>query len=421
MSPTFRSLRVRNYRLFAIGQVVSNTGTWMQRVAQDWLVLELTHSGTALGITIGLQFLPLLLFGLWGGVIADRYSKRTLLIGTQAAMGVLALLLGVLDLAGVVQVWHVYLLAFGLGLATALDNPARQSFVMEMVGPDDLSNAVSLNSATFNFARVMGPAVAGLLVTMAGTGPVFLINAASYLAVILSLARMRTGELRLQPPVPREKGQLRDGLRYVAGSPKLLLPIIIVGFVGTFGMNFQLTMALFAKNVFGKGPEAFGLLSSALALGALMGALLSARRGRPDPALLVGAAVTFGVLEVVTGLMPTYWTFAAMLVPTGLALLTLNTAANATTQLNSDPAMRGRVMSLYMLVFLGGTPLGAPVIGWVAEQFGPRWSLLVGGAVSAVASVVAALVLARRNGTVIRMRLRPRPYVRVGAPEEMAS
>jgi MFS family permease len=420
MSPTFRSLRVRNYRLFAGGQVVSNTGTWMQRVAQDWLVLELTHSGTALGVTIGLQFLPLLLFGLWGGVIADRYSKRILLISTQATMGALALLLGVLDLAGVVQVWHVYLLAFGLGLATALDNPTRQSFVMEMVGPDDLPNAVSLNSATFNFARVMGPAIAGLLITMAGTGPVFLINAASYLAVILGLARMRTDELRVNPPVPREKGQLRDGLRYVGSSPQLLLPIVIVGFVGTFGMNFQLTMALFAKDVFGRGPEAFGLLSSALAFGALMGALLSARRGRPDPRLLVAAAVTFGALEIVTGLMPTYWTFAAMLVPTGLALLTLNTAANATTQLNSDPAMRGRVMSLYMLVFLGGTPLGAPVIGWVAEQFGPRWSLIVGGAVSAVASVVIALLLARGRDAAVRLRPRPVPRVHARAPENLA-
>jgi MFS family permease len=416
VSPTFRSLRVRNYRLFAGGQVVSNTGTWMQRVAQDWLVLELTHSGTALGITTGLQFLPMLLFGLWGGVLADRYPKRALLMITQATMGVLALVLGVLDVTGVVEAWHVYVLAFALGLATAVDNPTRQSFVVEMVGKDDLPNAVGLNSATFNSARVVGPAIAGLLINAVGTGPVFLINAVSYVAVIISLARMRMDELRVQPPVPRAKGQLREGLRYVRGRPELLLPITIVGFVGTFGMNFQITTALFAKDVFGRGPEAFGLLTTAFAAGSLIGALGSARRGRPRQALLVGAAVTFGVLEVITGLMPSYWTFMAMLVPTGAVLLTLNTSANATTQLNAAPAMRGRVMSLYMLVFLGGTPVGAPVIGWVAEQFGARWSLIVGGAVSALASMVAGLLLARRRGLAVRMRMLPRPRVLVGVP-----
>jgi MFS family permease len=409
VSPTFRSLHVRNYRLFAAGQVVSNTGTWMQRIAQDWLVLQLTHSGTALGITIGLQFLPMLLFGLWGGVIADRYSKRALLIGTQASMGVLALVLGILDVTGVVEVWHVYALAFGLGLATAVDNPARQSFVVEMVGREDLPNAVGLNSATFNSARIVGPAIAGWLITLGGTGPVFLINAASYLAVIFGLFRMNVAELRIEPRVPREPGQLREGLRYVWSRPELLLPITIVGFVGTFGLNFQMTTALFAKDVFGKGPEAFGLLTTALAVGSLAGALLAARRGKTSTSLLVGAAVTFGLLEIVTGLMPTYWTFMAMLVPTGLAVLTLNTAANSSTQLGSDPAMRGRVMALYMLVFLGGTPIGAPIMGWVAEEFGPRWSLILGGAISAVASAVAALLLARRRGLAVRMRVRPRP------------
>jgi MFS family permease len=416
MSPTFRSLRVRNYRLFASGQLVSNTGTWMQRVAQDWLVLELTGSGTALGITTGLQFLPMLLFGLWGGVIADRYHKRTLLTITQATMGLQALVLGVLVVTDMAQVWHVYLLAFSLGLATAVDNPTRQSFVVEMVGPDDLPNAVALNSATFHSARVIGPAIAGLLIHAVGTGPVFLLNALSFGAVIAGLARMRPGELHLQQPAPRGRGQLVEGLRYVRSRPELLLPIAIAGFVGTFGLNFQMTLALFAKDVFGQGAQSFGLLTTALAVGSLGGALYGARRARPTPMLLVGAAVAFGLLEIITGLMPTYAAFMAMLVPTGFAVIALNTANNATAQLNAAPSMRGRVMSLYMLVFLGGTPLGAPFVGVVAEQFGPRWSLLLGGAVSAGASLAVGLWYVRRTGRVVRVRLRPRPWILVEEP-----
>jgi MFS family permease len=413
VSPTFHSLRVRNYRLFAAGQVVSNTGTWMQRVSQDWLVLELTHSGTALGITTGLQFLPMLLFGLWGGVIADRYPKRTLLMITQTVMGLLALVLGTLVLTGAVAVWHVYLLAFALGLAAAVDTPTRQSFVMEMVGPEDLPNAVGLNSASFNVARVSGPAVAGLLIHAVGTGPVFLINAASYGAVLLGLGRMRVAELWSRPPAQRGRGQLRAGLRYVRGRPDLLLPITLVGIVGTFGLNFQMTLALFAKDVFDRGAQSFGVLSSAYAVGSLAGALLAARRGRARRRVLVGAVVAFGLLEITTALMPTYWTFMAMLVPTGCAVLTLNTAANSTTQLATDPTMRGRVMSLYLLVFLGGTPLGAPLMGAIAEAFGPRWSLIVGGAVSLVASLAVVAYFARREGLRLRVRLRPRTRPRL--------
>jgi MFS family permease len=402
VSPTFRALRNRNYRFYASGQVVSNTGTWMQRVAQDWLILELTHnSGSALGITTGLQFLPMLLFGLWGGVIADRFPKRRLLMCTQASAGVLALTLGLLDVSGVVQAWHVYLLAFGLGVVTSLDNPSRQSFVVEMVGRDDLQNAIALNSATFNAARLFGPAIAGLMINMWGTSPVFFVNAVSYGAVIIGLAMMRPAELLTTEVVPRARGQLREGLAYVWGRPDLLLVIIIVFFVGTFGLNFQMTLALIAKETFHRGAGEYGLLSTVLALGTLSGALLAARRSEITQPLVVGAALVFGCLEFVTGLMPSYLTFAVLLVPTGAAAITLMTSANSTMQLRVAPRMRGRVMGLYMLVFMGGTPIGAPVIGWLAEVFGPRWSLLIGGAVSALATVGATAVLARKRGLVV--------------------
>ncbi|HEX6468789.1 MAG TPA: MFS transporter [Streptosporangiaceae bacterium] len=399
----FRSLRRRNYRLFATGQIVSNTGTWMQRVAQDWLVLNLTHgSGVALGITTGLQFLPLLLFGLWGGVIADRYDKRRVLVVTQAAMGSLALLLGALVLGGVAQVWHVYVLAFALGLATVVDNPTRQTFVVEMVGRADLPNAIALNSAIFNSARILGPAVAGLAIALLGTGPVFLVNAASYAAVLTGLALMRESELQRGEPVARAKGQLRAGLRYVRRRRDLVMVLVLVGFVAAFGMNFQLTTALMSRGVFHTGASAFGLASTMLAVGALAGSLLAARRARLPRHLLPVAALAFGLLEIVTGLMPTYGTFIALLVPTGMALLTFNTAANTTMQLNVSPEMRGRVMGLYMLVFVGTAPVGSPVIGYMAEHLGPRAGLIVGGVVSFVATLVTVAVMAARDTPVRR-------------------
>ncbi|WP_121436945.1 MFS transporter [Actinomadura pelletieri] len=402
----FRSLRVRNYRLYAAGQVVSNTGTWMQRIAQDWLVLELTlGSGTALGITTGLQFLPLLLFGLWGGVIADRYSKRLLLMLTQTAMGVLALILGFLAITGAAQVWHVYVLAFGLGLATVIDNPARQSFVVEMVGKRDLPNAIALNSATFNGARLLGPAVAGVLIALIGTGPVFLVNAASFGAVLFGLYAMRTDELHPADPVKRAKGQLREGLSYVRGRRDLMLIIVLIGFLAMFGMNFGTTVALVAKEVFHTDASAFGLASSMLALGALAGALVAARRvARPRLRLLVAVGLTFGVLEIITGLMPTYWSFLVLLVPTGVAMMTIMTAANSSIQLGVAPEMRGRVMGLYMLVFLGSNPLGAPTVGWMAEHFGARTSIVAGGLISALASIAVGALAARDHPAFVRIR-----------------
>jgi len=411
----FRSLRVRNYRLFASGQVVSLTGTWMQRVAQDWLVLELSHnSGTAIGITTGLQFLPLLVLGLYGGVLADRYSKRMLLVWAQAAMGVCALLLGVLDVTGVVALWHVYALALVLGVASALDAPVRQAFVAELVGPKELTNAVSLNSATFNTGRIFGPAIAGLMISRVGTAPVFLVNAGSFVAVIAGLLLMRESELFLIERTKRASGQLRDGLRYVRTRPELLLPIILVGLVGTFGFNFQITMALIAKTTFHQGAGAYGLLSSMLALGSLLGALVAASRKRPRLSLLFGGALAFGVLEVVVGLMPNYVSFAALLLPVGIATITFTTAANTSIQLASAPGMRGRVMAIYLMVFLGGTPLVAPLIGYLADVFGPRSTLVVGGVISAVSAVVTATLLARRRDVRVTRHSSPHPHLHVG-------
>jgi MFS family permease len=409
----FRSLRTRNYRLFAIGQVVSNSGTWMQRVAQDWLVLQLTHgSGTALGIATGLQFLPTLASP-WGGAIADRYPKRRILMLTQTAMGLLALILGVLAATGAVRIWQVFALAFGLGLATLVDNPTRQAFVTEMVGHTHMPNAIALNSAIFNLARIAGPAAAGLVIGAVGTPAAFFVNAASYGAVLTGLKLMRPGELHPANPVPRTRGQLREGLRYVLARPALLWPMVLIFFVATFGMNFQVTNALMSRQVFHTGATAFGVASAVFAAGALAGALLAARRRQPGLRLLVIAAFSFGVLEVVSALMPSFWLFLALLVPTGLALLTLSTAANSVVQLGSAPDMRGRVMGLYMLVFLGGAPLGSPLVGWVAELFGPRMSLVAGGVISAVAAAIIGLVLARRRGITAGEYLRPRELARV--------
>ena len=416
MSATFRSLRVRNYRLFASGQIVSLSGTWGQRVAQDWLVLELSgNSGIALGITTGLQFLPVLIFGLYGGVLADRYDKRKLLLGAQAAMGVLALALAVLDLTGAVALWHVYALAFALGIASAIDTPVRQAFVSEMVGPDDLPNAVSLNSATFNSARIVGPAVAGLAIAAFGTGWVFAANALSYVAVLAGLHAIRPAELFPSKRLVRAKGQLREGLSYVRTRPNLLVPMVLVFMVGTFGLNFQITLALVVKEVFGRSAGAYGLLSAFLAVGSLLGALASARRsGPPRQRTMLAAAGVFGLLEVAVGLAPTYELMALLLVPTGIAVLTFTTTTNAILQLGSAPQVRGRVMALYILVFLGGTPVGAPLIGALAEAFGPRSSIVVGGLVTALSAVVAAVVLTRLRALRLEPHLvRRRPHVHV--------
>jgi MFS family permease len=410
LSPTFRSLSNRNYRLYASGAVVSNVGTWMQRIAQDWLVLQLTHgNGTALGLTTGLQFLPILLLSPYAGLIADRFPKRRLLQVTQLMLAVPALVLGLLALTGVAQTWEVYVLAFVFGIGSAFDAPARQSFVSEIVGPEDLTNAVGLNSASFNLARMIGPALAGVLIAAIGsgvpaTGGVILVNAVSYGAVILSLQRMRERDLTPAVREPRHKGMIADGVRYTLARPDLMLILTIVFFAGTFGLNFQITSALMATEVFHKGAGEYGVLGTTLAIGSLSGALLAARRVRIRHRLVILAALAFGVAEIVSGLLPTYLTFAIWTPVLGLCSLTLITSANATFQMGVAPEMRGRVMALYMMVFMGGTPIGAPIIGWIGQTFGPRWTLLGGGAMTIAGTLLAVLVFSRVTGLVGRSR-----------------
>ena len=400
MTPTFQALSVPNFRLYSTGSVISNTGTWMQRVAQDWLVLELTSSGSALGITTGLQFLPFLLVTPFAGLLADRYSKRRLLIATQASLAVTAGILGLLASTGAVEVWHVWVLAFLFGCGTAFDTPARQSFVVEMVGRDNLPNAVGLNSASFNIGRIAGPAAAGLLISALGsgvqaTGTVIALNAVSYLAVIQSLRRMDIADLDPSVPVPRAKGAVRDGIRYVRSKPLLVFVFTVAFFAGTFGLNFQMTSALMATTVFDKGATEYGLLGTIMAVGALLGALLAARRGYPRRLLLVLAPTSFAVVEIAAGLMPSFWTFAAILPLLGITSLTMMNSLQTVVQMTVEPELRGRVMALYMMILMGGTPFGAPVVGWVGETFGARWTLIGGGAATLVAVLAATAWLVR--------------------------
>ncbi len=417
MSPTFRSLNNRNYRLYATGGAVSNTGTWMQRVAQDWLVVVLAvNDGTALGITTGLQFLPALLLSPYAGLIADRFPKQLLLQVTQTVMAATALLLGVLAVTGTVQVWHVYVLAFVFGVGSAFDAPARQSFVSEMVEPEDLSNAVGLNSASFNAARVAGPALAGLLIGVFGggaeaTGWVILLNGLSYAAVVLALRRMVVADLHTTPRETRHKGMILDAVRYLRGRPDLMLILSVVFFAGTFGLNFQMTSALMATQIFHKGATEYGLLGSAMAVGSLAGALLAARRTRIRLRLVAGAALLFGGVEIVSGLAPSYLTFMLIVPLLGFTALTMITAANTTMQLATAPHLRGRVMALYLMVFMGGTPLGSPFIGWVGEEFGARWTLIGGGGLTIVGVLASLVVFSRSRARVDHRVLVEEPVV----------
>jgi len=421
MSPTFQALSVRNYRLYWTGGLVSNTGTWMQRVAQDWLVLQLTHSGIALGITTALQFLPFLLVTPYAGLLADRMSKRRLLMMTQLGLATTATLLGLLAVTGLIEVWHVFVLAFVFGVGTAFDAPARQSFVLEMVGRDFVPNAVGLNSASFNFGRIIGPAAAGGLIAWLGSGPdatgwVILINGLSYFAVLASLRAMRVSELNVTDPLERAKGALRDGVRYVLARPDLIFVFVVAFATGTFALNFQMTTALMATGEFDKGAGEFGLLGSMMAVGSLTGALLSARRGYPRRLVLVLAAVGFALAEIAAGLMPTYWLFAAWLPVCGIAALTLLNALQTTVQLSVDADIRGRIVALYMMTLMGGTPFGAPVIGWVGETFGPRWTLIGGGLATLVAVVAATFWMLRKQElTVAEVALRRPVADRVAA------
>jgi MFS family permease len=394
----FRSLRSSNYRVWAAGALVSNVGTWMQRTAQDWLVLtELTHhNASAVGVVMALQFAPQLLLLPWTGFAADHFNQRRLLIVTQATMGGLALLLGLLTVTGVVQLWHVYVFAFLFGSAAAFDAPVRQTFVAELVGDADLSNAVALNSTSFNAGRMIGPAISGLVIASVGTGWAFLINGVSFFAVLLSLSLLRTSALHANERAHRAKGSFTGGFRYVWKRPDLKAILVMLFLIGTFGLNFPIFISTMAVSVFHTDARGYGALSSIMAIGTVCGALISASRSKPQfGSLLVGAAV-FGLGCALAGVAPSYWLFGAALVVIGVAALTFTNTTNSLMQLSTEPAMRGRVMALRVGIALGGTPIGAPIVGWVADTFGPRWALGVGAASGFAAAAVAIYALARK-------------------------
>ena len=414
----FRSLAVRNYRLYFTGNVISQTGTWMNRVAQDWLVLQITgNDPIALGIATALQFGPVLFLSLIAGTIADRYDKRTLLIWIQAVLGALGVALGLAASFHVATIWYVYVACLLVGVAAAFDGPTRQAFVMELVGRSEVTNAVALNSMGFNGARIVGPAVAGVLIALTDSGPVMTLAGFGYVAVIVSLVRMRPEELHAAAKLSRAAGQIRDGLRYIAARRDLKMIMLLVLLVSTFGMNFQLTLAIMAKIVFHRDASSYGLLTTMLAVGSLLGALVSARRqNAPRLRLLVGAAIAFGGAEIAMGVTGSYALLALLLVPGGVFMLVFSNAANAALQLTTAPEMRGRVMSIYVLVFLGGAPFVSPVLGFVAQRFGGGAPLWMGGAISLLSAVVLGVWIGRTARMHLQIRARPVPHVHVVSP-----
>lgn len=392
---TFASLRTPNYRRYFAGQAVSLVGTWMQTVAQAWLVLELTGSGTALGLVAAAQFLPILLLAPYGGVLADRLDKRTILIATQAALGAMALTLGVLVVTGAVRLWMVVVLALLLGIATALDNPARQAFAQEMVGAGGLRNAVSLNSVLVNTARAVGPAVAGVLIATIGTGPCFLINAASYVAVVVALLGMDVDALVRSPRQDRGPGQVRQGLRYVARTPDLLIPLMMLAVVGTLAYEFQVVLPLLARGPLDGGAGTYGMLTSAMGAGAIVGGLVVAGRGGTGLRALTLASAVFGLAILAAAAAPSVPVALIALTVVGATSVTFLAVGNTTLQLTSEPRFRGRVMALWAVAFLGSTPLGAPIVGAVSEHISPRGGLVIGGLACLAAAAVGAAALAR--------------------------
>ncbi|HTC96928.1 MAG TPA: MFS transporter [Bradyrhizobium sp.] len=397
MSGIFRSLRNPNYRIWAIGSLISNIGSWMQRTAQDWIVLVgLTdHSATAVGIVMGLQFGPQILLLPLTGYAADHLDRRKLLFCTQASMGVLALVLGLLVVTGYVQLWHVYVFAFLLGCAAAFDSPVRQTFVAELVDDELLPNAVGLNSTSFNAARMIGPAIAGSLIAAVGTGWVFLINAASFIAVLISLTVLRTLPMRERPA--RARGSLLEGFRYVLRRDDLKAVLLMLFLIGTFGLNFPIFISTMSVSVFHAGAGAYGLLTSMMAAGSVIGALMVAARPRPGIRVLLIGALLFGLGCAAAAAMPNYVSFGIMLTMVGIAAQTVTTSTNSFVQTSTEHHMRGRVTAILLAIALGGTPVGAPIVGWIADAFGPRWALGVGAASGILAAIVAFIFLAARN------------------------
>ncbi|HZE42116.1 MAG TPA: MFS transporter [Stackebrandtia sp.] len=410
LADTFRSLRVRNYRLFAAGQLTSLLGRWMQIVSIDWLVLQLSgNSGSALGFVTAFQFLPVLLLSLTGGKLADRYNKRRMLLIFNSAWLVLSASMATLVLSGAIQLWHVFVFSAVLGVVNALENPVRQSFVSELVGTELLPNALSLSSATFNSARIIGPAIAGGLIAFFGTGTVIAINAVGYLAPLVCNMLMNRDDLLVPHAIPKDT-RIREGVRYTLRRSDLVLPLVLMFIIGGVGFNFPITLALLAKTVFHTGPSTFGLLTTALASGALAGALYSSkRRGRPTANVVIGTAGAFSALETLVGVAPSFITASLVLIPCGFAMSFLGQAANQRIQLGVDADHRGRVMALYVMVFLGSTPIFAPLIGWLSEHAGPRSGLWLGGLVGVVTAAAAFAVRCRQRDVRISVTIRPRP------------
>jgi MFS family permease len=392
---SFNSLEVPNYRRYFTGQLISLSGTWMQTVAAIWLVLDLTGSGVAVGLTTALQFLPMLLIGAWGGLLADRIPKRRLLIATQALMAIPALGLFAVTAAGVVAPWMVFLAVFAMGAVNAVDNPARQSFVIEMVGPERVVNAVSLNSVIVQMARIVGPAIAGILIATVGVVPCFALNALTFLAMIIALWQMDPARLHTTPVASRQKGAIRAGLRYVAASPQLAVPLALMALVGTLGFNFQVVLPLLAKFSFDGGAMTYAAMLSAMAVGSIAGALVNGSHGRTGPGLIAGGALAFGVAALLSAAMPALVFEIVTLAVLGGAAVTFAATINSTLQLAVSPEMRGRVMALYSVVFLGSTPIGGPLAGWLAQTYDPRVALLLAGVSGLSAAWAAHVCFAR--------------------------
>jgi MFS family permease len=404
---SFDSLSVPNYRRYFAGQIVSVSGNWMQMVAEIWLVLELTDSGFAVGATTALQFLPILLFGAWGGVLADRFAKRRLLMVTQTLMALPALALFVVTVGGAVAPWMVFLVAFARGTVNAVDNPTRQAFAIEMVGADRLVNAVSLNSVLIHASRLIGPAIAGVVIATAGVAPCFAVNVVTFGAMVLALWRMEPAELRTPPRAGRERGAVRAALRYVRGTPELAVPLALMALVGTFGLNFQAILPLLARFSFDGGASAYAALVAAMGAGSVVGALATGAHGRTDARLIAGSALAFGLLAVLAAGMPSLALEVPIVALLGASAVTFAAAINSSLQLSVEPAMRGRVMALYSVVFLGSTPIGAPLAGWLSEAYDPRVALLL-AATSGLAAAWAARVMLGRSQAAAMPRRRAR-------------
>jgi len=394
---TFSSLYVRNYRLYYIGQIISTSGTFMQSVAQAWLVLKLTNSGIALGITSTLQYIPFLILGPYGGIVADRFPKRKILYFTQTLSGILALTLGALVVTGLVRVWMVYALASCLGLITVFDNPARQTFYIELVGPDHLRNAVTLYSILVNLARIIGPTLAALLISAFGLAPCFIINGFSYATVVIMLAMMRASELLITPPLPRAKGQIQEGFKYVASTPSLGFTLLIMAIIGTFTYEFHVSLPLIAQSTFKGDSSSYAFLTASMGFGATAGGIVFASRKGVRFSKVVSACFLFGLAVLAAACMPSLLLTGLVMILVGIFSINFSSLGNSLLQLESSPQMRGRVMALWSIAFLGSTTIGAPIVGWFAEVAGARWGLALGGVAALVAAGLGALTLRDKN------------------------